>query len=252
MSQIIETILNDVCLDSRIPNGIFRIEEDEHMAALRDYLIKRGLTKEAVTHISNQMVEGLNYGDRQMIRREDGIIVTWPSPKHMAKAIKENPGKYVDETEAIRLGIYKPKEKSSGTTPKEPIKREVPKDKEDPEKEEPKDGDDSAPRTVGNIFDKEPGKVTQGNNQLDIEPPRGAEATPAPAAVAPVTPKTPERIAAEKEIAQQIIGTDNHSLANIDPPLSEICRRQLNELYKKADEMGFKEAITFLTPYVKS
>jgi hypothetical protein len=48
------------------------------------------------------------------------------------------------------------------------------------------------------------------------------------------------------------MNTDDTVLSNVAGPINEkILNHQLNELYKKADELGFKEAITFLTPYVK-
>jgi len=261
MARITDNVFAEVCLDERISDGIFRMEEEQHMNALRDYFVKKGITKEAAIHVTNHMVEG-KYPDRQAYRAEDGILVTWPSPQHMAKAFKENPGKYVKDNPKPPA----PREKEPA---KEPVKRELPKDETPPDDEDdeslPKS--DKEPSGGGNIFGK---KVSQGGQELDVEPPRGSdkpEPTPIPSSpppVAPVAPRTPERIAAEKEVAMQIIKADDHALTKIEPSLSECtvyatptgiispkCHEQLNELYKKADELGYKEAVTFLTPYVK-
>lgn len=248
MSDITDKIFADVCLDERITDGIFRMEEEQHMNALRDYFVKKGLTKEDSIHITNRMLEG-KYPDRQAYRKEDGILVTWPSPKHKKKAMQENPGKYVEEN----------------PNPK----KEEPK----PEKEEPKmdvsPDEDEAPvddmeknnqRRPNNLFGSPDGLdnavVQQGNQNLKVEPVRGPETTmkPAPVVPQPSQPvqKTPQRIAAEKEVAAQILQTDDSTLSNISSPLDEQCIHQLNELYKKANEWGFQKAVTFLTKYVKS
>ena len=248
MSNIVDNVFAEVCLDERITDGVFRMEEEAHMNALRDYFLKRGISNEAAIHVTNRMIEG-KYPDRQAYRVEDGILVTWPSPQHMAKAFKENPGKYVKDNP-------KPPAEQEKEPVKEPVKRELPTDNEPEKEEEPdEDEDDSLPRSSGgggsNLFDKEPsGKDSSG---LEIEPPRGDEKPePVPTPPTPTqAPRTPERVAAEKDIAFQIIKGDDHALTKIDPPLTEACRHQLNELYKKADEWGFQDAITFLTPYIK-
>jgi len=248
MSSIVDNVFAEVCLDERVSDGIFRMEEEQHMNALRDYFVKKGITKEAAIHVTNRMVEG-KFPERQAYRTEDGILVTWPSPQHMAKAFKENPGKYVKDNPTPPA----PREKEPV---KEPIKRELPKDG-------PKDGtddtedDDSLPKSDkgssgGSIFDK---TVYQGDKELKVEPPRGdGTPTPAPVPISPTptpTPRTPERVAAEKEVAIQIMKSDNNALSKIEPSLSEEGHRQLHELYRKADELGYKEAVTFLTSYIK-
>jgi hypothetical protein len=250
MSQITDNVFAEVCLDERIADGIFKMEEEQHMNALRDYFIKRGITKEAAIHVTNRMTEG-KYPDRQAYRAEDGILVTWPSAQHMAKAFKENPGKYVKENPKPSVPPEEPA--------KEPIKRELPKKDEEPIKDkddndEDDEDDESLPKSSGgNIFG---GGGSDKESGLEIEPPHGEEKVKSPPIPTSPTiasaPRTPERIAAEKEVAMQIINTDDHALTKIEPPISEICHQQLNELYKRADALGYKEAVTFLTRYVKS
>lgn len=58
MSQIAEKILRDVSLDPRVTDGIFRMDNQGHMDALRKYLIKKGVPKEAVINVTNRMTEG--------------------------------------------------------------------------------------------------------------------------------------------------------------------------------------------------
>ena len=239
MSNIVDRVFREVCLDERISDGIFRMEEEKHMDALRDYFVKKGITKEAAVAVTNRMVEG-KYPDRQAWRVEDGILVTWPSPQHKQKAIRENPGKYTEDDPRPRKD-----------RPQEPEIR-PPAEKEPVGDEE----EDSLPKSdAKDVDDKKEPTIFQGEKELGVEPPRGEEKpeeTPPPSApVAPPAPRTPQRVAAEKEIAKQIIGTDDSILSNVATPLTEACKQQLNELYKKAYEMGYKEAVTFLTPYVK-
>ena len=235
MPNIVDRVFAEVCLDERITDGIFRMEEEQHMNALRDYFLKKGITKEAAIHVTNRMVEG-KYPDRQAWRVEDGILVTWPSPKHKQKAMHENPGKYTEKDPS-------------------PQTSEPPKQREEPiRKNEPGDDKDLSKSDREPEIKKEP-TIFQGERELEIEPPRGSEKPePLPVPTSPTpppAPRTPERVAAEKAVVQQIIATDDTALTKIEPPLTETCRKQLNELYKKADEWGYREAITFLTPYVK-
>jgi hypothetical protein len=250
MSNIVDRVFAEVCLDERVSDGIFRMEEEQHMNALRDYFLKKGIPKEAAVHVTNRMIEG-QYPDRQAYRAEDGILVTFPSPGHKARAMAKAPGKYVNqdprpESEQPQAQKEPPKE------PKDRMKdisKDVPKD-------EPED-DDKLPKSDA---DNEGGNekkstIFQGDKELALEPPRGDEkpdvAPPPQSPTPPPAPRTPERIAAEKEVVRQIMATDDNALSNVANPMNEVLKIQLHELYKKADELGFREAVTFLTKYVK-
>ena len=41
MNKLLDKILSEVSLDDRVSNGMFNIEENDHMEALRDYLSKK-------------------------------------------------------------------------------------------------------------------------------------------------------------------------------------------------------------------
>ena len=242
-SNIVDNVFSEVCLDERITDGIFRMEEEAHMNALRDHFIKRGIPLEAAIRVTNRMLEG-KFPDRQAWRKEDGILVTWPSPKHKAKAMHENPGKYVDKDPMPDMHRAAEPAKE-----KEPIGRREP---EAEPKETPEKGLETEPRKVGNIFGGgESAPVTQNGQQLAVEPVGGNKQPVPQAPVATPVPRTPQRIAAEKSVVQQMFASDDNSMSNFDPSITETCRAQLNELYKKADEMGLNEAVTFLTKDVK-
>jgi hypothetical protein len=85
-SRILYKILNEVSLDSRVKNGIFSLEENDHMDALREYLANRGLDEESVREFTNKVLEG-KYPERQAYNAK-GILVTFPTPEYKADAIK--------------------------------------------------------------------------------------------------------------------------------------------------------------------
>lgn len=241
MSSITDNLFADVCLDERVTDGIFKMDEETHMDALRDHLVKRGISLDVVKEVSNKMLGEGNYPDRQAWRKEDGILVTWPSANHMKLAFQKNPNKYTTQAPP----------KQAPAQPQSPAPQ-PPAEKPAPEEPE---GDEEKPSGGGNVFGGGAGptsKISQGGKELEVEPPKGMEKTALQSAPAPEqTPRTPERVAAEKEVVKQIFATDDHALANITPPMNEQCRHQLNELYKQADMLGYTDAITFLTPLVK-
>jgi hypothetical protein len=250
MSQIAEKILRDVCLDERVKDGIFCLDDQTHLDALRDYFIRKGITKEAAIHVTNRMTEG-KYPERQAYNR-DGILVTFPTPQHKARAIargthfEKNPVPQVQKPDQ-----EEPKKAPAGSKP-EP--GELPADDDDEHEHEKDDEDDDETGGGGHGGGKEP-TIFQGDKQLDVEPPRGEETpeTPPqpPQPTVPPAPRTPLRVAAEKEVARQLFATDDTTLGNPALPVTTAVKEQLQELFKKADEMGLREAVKFLSQYVK-
>lgn len=218
MSHIIDTIFSEVCLDERVKDGVFKLDEVEHMNALRDKLIKRGLTLEDAIQVTNRMLEG-KYPERQAYRKEDGILVTWPTPKHKAKAMAENPGKYVDKNP-----------NPSEQKPEEP-------------KSEPKPVQPQAPSTT-----PEPKSVKQGGINLEIEPIKGPEepdAPPTPPSSPVVHPTTPEQKAAHKAVVQQMMSGDASNLS-----LTKEEYNHLNEVYDIAKKKNYKGVLKILEQYI--
>lgn len=237
MSNVVDKIFAEVCLDERIKDGIFRMDEEEHMDVLRDYFLKKGIAKEDAIRVTNRMVEG-RFPERQAYNK-DGILVTFPTPQHKSKAIQR--GTHFEKNPAPQ-NTTPPKEEP----PKQEPTPEPPKEKPEipvPEKE---------PETI-------PKKIAAGGKELEVEPPRGGEKPepiPAPQAqpAAPV-PKTPERVAAEKEVSKQIMATDDTALSPLPPNINEqnkeVFYHQLNEVYKKCSEWSFREMMDFLKPHLK-
>ena len=85
--NIIEKLLNNLCLDERIENGIFDIANNDHISILRDYLVKKGISEADSLEFSNRVVEAGKYPDRQAYNK-NGILCTFPTPQHRQNAIR--------------------------------------------------------------------------------------------------------------------------------------------------------------------
>lgn len=246
MPNLVDRVFSEVCLDERITDGIFRMEEEQHMNALRDYFVRKGIAPEAAIHVTNRMVEG-KYPERQAYNR-DGILVTFPTPQHKHRALAR--GTHFEKNPHPQKPAAEPEPEKK--PPKEPADRmkSAGLDKEPPKDDE----DDEEDKDTG---DKKEPTIFQGDKELEVEPPKGEEPIAAPPPQppsVPQAPRTPERIAAEKDMVQQIMNTDDTVLTNVADLLNvneAALKIQLHELYKKADELGFREAVTFLTKYVK-
>jgi len=232
MNDVINTILSEVSLDERV-NGIFLMENNEHMNALRDYLLEHGIPHQEVVEMTNKMLEG-NYPERQAYQKDTGVLITWPTPEYKAKAFKENPRKYTDQDPNPKTAAAPEPSEKPITNDGEPVAnpQQTPELKQEPEP--------VPAEKTSNIFEPQ--------QQLKVEP-IGQQPSSAPQEPQPIKPvvKTPEIKAAEKEYIKQIFDTDNANLSNLTPTLEE----QLKTLYKTADELGLREAVTFLTRYVK-
>jgi len=86
MSDILDKIFAEVCVDDRIPDGVFDMSNNVHMEVLRETLMDNyqvNINDAKVIH--NKMVEG-KYPERQAYNK-DGLLVTFPTPQHKQKAI---------------------------------------------------------------------------------------------------------------------------------------------------------------------
>jgi hypothetical protein len=246
MSHVIDRIFAEVCLDERVKDGIFKLDEDEHMSALRDLFVKKGLTRENATSLTNRMVEG-KFPERQAFNK-DGILVTFPTPQHKAKAIAR--GTHFEKNPNPQAAAQK--QEPEIEEPKKNVGPDVapPKEKDTEEDDEKADKDDEEEDSKGSGGGGK--KVQQGDKELDVAPPQGEQPEAPPAAPqVPQQPQTPERIAAQKAVVQQMIATDNTDLGSIDPGMTETCKLQLAELFRRGQAMGLSEACGFLKTLVK-
>lgn len=92
------SIINDVCCDSRIKDGVLRLELPEHVFVLQEYLEKAGFSIETVVNKTAKLFEAGRFPERQAYNK-DGILVTFPSKEYRDRAVDkgthfaENPKK---------------------------------------------------------------------------------------------------------------------------------------------------------------
>lgn len=84
--KLIEKFLNKLSLDERISDGIFRIENNQHLDIFQEYLENMGADIEEAVTARNRMVEG-KYPERQAYN-VNGILVTFPTSEYKQKAIE--------------------------------------------------------------------------------------------------------------------------------------------------------------------
>jgi len=255
-SDLVNKILLVICIDNRISDGIFNIEDNQHITILKEYLIGHGFSEKESINFCNRVVEG-RFPERQAYNK-DGILVTFPTPKHKHAAIAR--GTHFEENPVPQFARSEPSKITKRAGSKEPadrmraagISKALPKSAIPNASDVAIDQLPQEPKKEPNIF--------QGNTKLAIEPiggedsenevpSQGSSTSPPPHPA----PKTPQQIEAEKELAKQIIDTDETVVTNVANVLNinESLEKQLTELYKHADKMGYREAVTFLTKYVK-
>jgi hypothetical protein len=82
--ELLEGILNKICLDERVEDGIISLENNSHLDVLQEYL-EESLSLSDAIEIRNRIVEG-KYPERQAYNK-DGILVTFPTPEYKQAAI---------------------------------------------------------------------------------------------------------------------------------------------------------------------
>lgn len=259
MNKIVDRILSDICLDERVSDGIFNIENNDHMEVLREYLSNKGVPENLVVEFSNLVLEKGKHPERQAYNKS-GILVTFPTPEYKQRAIQrgthfeQNP--VAGSTNLFGGGQQAPQEPIP-TTPQpspEPSQPAAPTNGGTPPDATPepsieKGGEPSELPQSDSSQQAPPTAPAQG--QLQVQPttsevPTPPNVTPPPAPPQPpVQAKTPEQKLAEKETIKQIINTDDMG-PNV-PGLSE----QLRTLTKIAADMNLMEAVKFLVNNIK-
>jgi len=164
--NLLSYIIENVCLDSRIKDGIFSMENNDHLSILQEYLeTTLNLDESSSAEIRNAMVEG-KYPERQAYNAA-GLLVTFPTPEYKQRAIsrgthfEENPKKaaganvFAPEPQSSEPPAAQPQEPSQPSAP-EPQQPETPaeKDKEEPDLRTPQEKQADA-QTVQQILTTE-------------------------------------------------------------------------------------------------
>jgi len=92
------SIVNDICCDSRIKDGVLRLENAEHVFIVQEYLEKAGYSVNEIVDKTANLFEAGRFPERQAYNK-DGILVTFPSKEYRDRAVNkgthfaENPKK---------------------------------------------------------------------------------------------------------------------------------------------------------------
>ena len=164
----LQDLLEQVCMDTRIQDGIFSLEKDEHLDILQEYLQRQGgLSYKQTILLRNCIVEG-KYPERQAYN-VNGLLVTFPTPEYKQKAIargthfEENPQK---AKQAASVNIFD----------KEPESQAVPSEEKPTSQPDPVSTDASTPTVQNEPIEKdqpeqdsEPDLRTPQEKQQDAE-----------------------------------------------------------------------------------
>lgn len=134
MNNITE-LFNAICLDEKVSDGIFNMENNDHMDVLQQHLIKRGISESDSISYRNRMIEG-KYPERQAYN-VNGLLVTFPTPEYKQKAIargthfEENPKK--SQSNVFQTQPTTPPAAEPTTAPAQPAMKLEPADLSKPE-----------------------------------------------------------------------------------------------------------------------
>ena len=93
-----KSVLNDVCCDNRIKDGVIDLKNEDHVFVLQEYLENAGFDIDTIVEKTAQLFEAGKFPDRQAYNK-DGILVTFPSKEYRDRAVNkgthfaENPKK---------------------------------------------------------------------------------------------------------------------------------------------------------------
>ena len=95
--KIIENIITESALDSRIPDGIVNLWNSEHIAVIAERMHDSGINGEVINEFVETFMEEGKYPDRQAYNK-DGWLVTFPSKEYRNAAIKKGTHAMSDPT----------------------------------------------------------------------------------------------------------------------------------------------------------
>ena len=95
--KIIENIITESALDSRIPDGIVNLWNSEHIAVIAERMHDSGINREVINEFVETFMEEGKYPDRQAYNK-DGWLVTFPSKEYRNSAIKKGTHSMSDPT----------------------------------------------------------------------------------------------------------------------------------------------------------
>jgi hypothetical protein len=202
MPDFFNKVLNDICLNDKISNGIFKIDENSHMEVLRDYFINKGVDESLVVEFSNKVLEG-KYPERQAYNSK-GILVTFPTPEYKQRAISKGSHFEKDPTKQ-HPNIFSPSQPTTSVVP-DGEKKET--DDQPPKFSEPSELPASGATVASNANNSSAASTTS------VAPDSATDITTIGPSI-PIsvrTNKSPQEKEAEKSMIKKIIASDDNVL----------------------------------------
>lgn len=221
-TRLIDKILSEVSLDPRIHDGIFSLEENDHMDILREYLVSRGIDESSVIEFCNKVLEG-KYPERQAYNK-NGILVTFPTPEYKKNAIAAGTHFEQDPTKGMSNLFQTPggasKKKEEEPPAEEPkakgaAKTQLPVSQAPPSQTEPQAAEPQAQTTSAPMPTPEP---------------QAAPAPTEPTELPPPPQKSPKEKYADKEAIKALLKGDDYMLERFSTFIAENAERLPGDL----------------------
>jgi hypothetical protein len=116
-----KSLINDICCDGRIKDGIFDIKNADHVFVLQEYLENSGCDVNYVVDKTADLFEAGRFPERQAYNK-DGILVTFPSKEYKDRAVNKGTH-FVENPKKAQTNIF--------TDPPTDLKPDKPSSKED-------------------------------------------------------------------------------------------------------------------------
>jgi hypothetical protein len=267
MRNIDESFINSILLDwaANCNDGSPTLDE-QGVESLYNSLISNGLNENTAYEVASVIAEKGKHPERQAYNK-NGLLVTFPTPEYKARAIakgthfEKNPK--VGQSNLFGGGQQAPNQPapaagSSPGTPMDAGSSELPKSdtqqQQTPpaQKEVPEPGAPDTPTSPPSGGSTTGGSTqTPAQGQLATEPIQPVAQSPnvAPPSTPPTTPpvqKTPQEIAAEKEVIKQILNTGD-TLPTVPGVGGAGLTEEVKKLMKIAIEMELNEAVKMLS-----
>ena len=122
-----KSIINDICCDSRIKDGVFNLENVDHVFILQEYLENLGFGLDEIVDKTAPLFEAGRFPERQAYNK-DGILVTFPNKEYRDRAVNKGTH-FAENPKKSQTNLF--------TTPPEDLKQDT--EKKDGDEEEQKD-----------------------------------------------------------------------------------------------------------------
>lgn len=117
--NILSELIEQICLDSRIKDGIFSLDNNDHLNILQEYLqVELNMDEQQSVEIRNAVLEG-KYPDRQAYN-SNGLLVTFPTPEYKQRAISRGTHFEENPKKAAGASVFEPQPEQPAQQPSSP------------------------------------------------------------------------------------------------------------------------------------